>query len=95
LIQLQIIFASGKSVTIARATVGKTVDTVEDIMVRHPARIKNIHVIAPGLLAAEGARIRHYLKLVDLDVRLNHIFDRDGLETFDLYEIAKHPRRVP
>jgi hypothetical protein len=37
--------------------------------------------------------MRHYFNLVEFDLRISTSMDRIGPREFDLYEIAKYPRR--
>jgi hypothetical protein len=95
-IRVQVVFDNATGCTIAQDTPGKTAAMVEDLMWRNPGRITGIHVV-PGKLhvgeAIEAAKMRAYFRTIDLDVRLNQVMDRRGMEQFDIYEIAKHPRR--
>jgi hypothetical protein len=93
LIRVQIIFTNGLDAIVAKATPAETAARVEELMWKCAPRIRHINVVASGLEAAEGARMKGYFNMVDLDARIDQVLDRQGMKYFDLYEIAKYPRR--
>jgi hypothetical protein len=86
-------FTNGLSLVIAKPTARETATKVEGIMWEHMARIKQVNVVAGGEETAEGARMRHFFTQIEFDLRINTSMDRIGPQAFDLYEIAKYPRR--
>jgi hypothetical protein len=95
LIRVVIVFNNGHPLTIAKGSARATVSATEEILWKHMSRIANVQVVARGPDVMEGARIQAYLKMIQLDIQLDRVIDRDGIQAFDIYEIAKHPRRVP
>lgn len=93
MIQVQIQFRNGGSRTISTGDSRVLVAKIEEIMWREMPRIERVNVLATGLEVAEAVRMQSYFQTIELDTRLDHIIDRQGLEHFDLYEIAKYPRR--
>lgn len=93
MIRIQLLFKNGLTLTVDKPTSRETVDKVEEIMWRNGSRITHINVVARGLEMAEGARMRHYFNQIEFDLRIDQAMDRLGAEAFDLYEIAKHPRK--
>jgi hypothetical protein len=93
LIRILVTFISGRSLWIAKETGRATVHAVEDIMMRHPSRVKKVHVVARGSYAKEGVLIHEYLRTVDLEIRITKAMDRTGVEDLDVYEMCRYPRK--
>jgi hypothetical protein len=93
LIKVQIVFTNGLDAIVAQSTPAETAARVEELMRKCAPRIHRVNVVAVGLETAEGVRMKGYFNMVDLDARIDQVLDRQGIEHFDLYEIAKYPRR--
>lgn len=93
MIQVHIIYKSGDHRVIAGGTDRQIACRAEDAMWKDMPRIASIHIAAHPEWYRESLVMAKLFAGVQRDIHFNQAIEREGQAEFDLYEIAKHPRR--